>query len=90
MGRIRVDQAAARRLGVTGVMLEMLAAAARGELASDTSVRTGLSVDAIRSRRARMFRVLGARTMTHAVALAFAEGVLRVVDDAVADVPGAG
>ncbi|MER6834283.1 hypothetical protein ABT320_09825 [Streptomyces cellulosae] len=59
---------------LTAGQLEALTAAAHGELIEVTARRVHLSVDAIKSQRQRAITALGARTASHAVAIAVAAG----------------
>ncbi|MDX2538851.1 helix-turn-helix transcriptional regulator [Streptomyces scabiei] len=59
-------------LGVS--QLNVLIGAARGEPAEETAERLGIAHDTVKSTRARTLRRLGARTITHAVAIAVAAG----------------
>lgn len=54
--------------------LQVIAAAAAGESAEDTALRLVLAYDTVRSQRKRAVHRLGARSMTHAVALAVEAG----------------
>lgn len=72
--------AAARTAGrlsacpLTTGQLSVLAAAAAGESPEDTARRLVVTYDTVRSQRQRAVHRLGARSVTHAVALAVAAG----------------
>lgn len=73
------EQGAVQR-PLTVAQWEALAAAARGETLDETAARLIVSVHTLKSRRARIVRLLGARDLTHAVALAVAAGWLTAKD----------
>lgn len=59
---------------LTAQQLEVLAGAATGETLEETASRMCLSFHTVKSHRVRAVKRLGARDMTHAVALAMAAG----------------
>lgn len=89
VGRLRkvlVDHHVADRRQLAGQcpltpqQLETLAAAAAGETLGETALRLIVSVDTLKSRRSRIVKLLGARDLSHAVALAMAAGWLTAQD----------
>jgi DNA-binding CsgD family transcriptional regulator len=79
--RERIEAAArtADRLSgcpLTAGHLEVLAAAAAGETLEETARRTHVTYEAVTSQRQRAVTRLGARSITHAVALSVAAGWL--------------
>ena len=66
--------------------LEVLDAAARGETMEETATRLWLSLETIKSHRRNVIAKLGARNLSHAIALAIRSGILSVdgVEPAVA------
>lgn len=79
MRDVGADRAPEFTQRVTDVDLSVLAAAARGETRDDTARRLGLSLEAIKSRRVRATRHVGAATFYQAVAMASAAGVVPAV-----------
>ncbi|MFI8535440.1 hypothetical protein ACIGMX_34985 [Streptomyces aquilus] len=65
------------RIDLTSESNAVLIALASGEDMAETGRRLGLSVDAIKSRRRRLFKALGAANAPHAVAIAVRLGVLN-------------
>ncbi|WP_405930351.1 LuxR C-terminal-related transcriptional regulator [Streptomyces sp. NBC_00827] len=75
--RLAVASRTAVRLSgcpLTPSELKVIAAAAAGESAEDTSLRLVVAYDTVRTQRKRAVHRLGARSMTHAVALAVEAG----------------
>jgi DNA-binding NarL/FixJ family response regulator len=81
---IKIDQEAVKRVGVTQREIEALVAVALGETAREQAARSDRQTQSMRDNRVRLLRRLRARNAAHAVALAFAEGVLTVGDDGAA------
>jgi DNA-binding NarL/FixJ family response regulator len=65
---------------LTRRQLEVLEAAARGETAHETARRLWVSVFTIQAHRKRLLYALGARNMTHAVALGYGLELLPKVE----------
>lgn len=61
---------------LTRRQLEVLAGAAAGEFKKQTARRLGLTVEGVRSHHRDIRMRLDANTITHAVAIAYAKGLL--------------
>jgi len=69
-----------RECPLSPALLAVVAAAAVGEAPEDTARRLCLSYESVKTNRQRAVSRLGARSMTHAVALALAHGWLLAED----------
>jgi two-component system, NarL family, response regulator len=58
--------------------LEVLHAAANGETMEETATRLWLSLETIKSHRRNVIAKLGARNLSHAIALAVRSGLMSV------------
>jgi two-component system NarL family response regulator len=58
--------------------LEVLLAAAKGETMEETAARLWLSLETIKSHRRNVIAKLGARNLSHAIALAVRSGLMSV------------
>ncbi len=79
------NQAGRERLGTVGPRdwltereLEVLRLAAEGCMVTETAERMFLGHETVKTYRARIFLMLGARNLAHAVALAYERGILPV------------
>jgi DNA-binding CsgD family transcriptional regulator len=76
----RPRRPAVPRAAVTRRQLEILALAGSGYTSSQIGARLGIEACTVRERLHRVYRKLGARSGTHAVAIALATGLLHADD----------
>ena len=62
---------------LTARQCEMLQAAADGERAKQTAARLYLSLETVKWHRQEITKTLGARSIDHAVAVAYRQGLIR-------------
>jgi len=63
---------------ITAREFEVLACAAEGLTVKETAKKLHIGVETVKSHRRRIIAQLGARSITHSIALAFHKGILRV------------
>lgn len=76
------------RLVLSREQLDVLAGLAAGEQEPDIARRLNLTGYAVKGRRERLFKVLGAKNAPHAVALAYGMGLLRTARPEATGRPG--
>ena len=72
-----IQKCGATIVKLTSRELDVLSLAAEGSSAKETGQRLFISEDTVRTHRRKILKKLGARNMTHAVTIAFRQGVYQ-------------